>query len=144
MRFEISATINRPVEEVFEYVTTMDNLPTWQGPIVEARQTSLSPVAVGSTGTVRAKFLGRLMEIPTEITAWNPPQSFSTQNAGGPFPIAFHYTFDSSGEGTRIAVVTEGEPGGFFKVAAPVFEQLAKRQIQNDLETLKALLENPG
>jgi uncharacterized membrane protein len=143
MRFENSVTVNRPAEDVFQYVTNMDNLATWQGPIIEARQTSPDPVAVGSTGAVRAKFLGRQMEIPTEITAWNEPQSFSTRNTGGPFPIAFQYTFEPVDGGTRVAVETEGEPAGFFRLAAPVFEQLAKRQMQNDLETLKALLENP-
>jgi carbon monoxide dehydrogenase subunit G len=143
MRFENSAAIARPVEDVFEYLTIIENLANWIGPVVEAKQTSPNPVRLGSTGEVKAKFLGRRMEVPTEITAWNPPHSFSAQNSGGPFPITFHYTLKSEGEVTRISVITEAEPGGFFRVAAPVFEQLARRQAQNDLETLKTLLENP-
>jgi hypothetical protein len=87
MRFENSVAIDKPVEDVFEYVTTMENLAVWQGTIIEAKQTSPDPVEVGSTGAVKAKFLGRRMEIPTEITAWNPPQNFSTHNTGGPIPI---------------------------------------------------------
>jgi carbon monoxide dehydrogenase subunit G len=143
MRFENSVAIDRPVEEVFEYLTIIENLADWMGPIVEAKQTSPNPVTLGSTGEVKAKFLGRRMEVPTEITAWNPPQSFSAHNAGGPFPITFHYTLTSEGGGTRVSVITEAEPGGFFRVAAPVLEQLVKRQAHNDLETLKALLESP-
>jgi hypothetical protein len=35
----------------------------------------------------------------------------------------------------------EGEPGGFFKLADPLIERALKRQVRNDLETLKDLLE---
>jgi uncharacterized membrane protein len=144
MRFEDSVTINRPMDEVFDYVGEIDNLPTWRGPIVEAKQTSPGPAGAGMTGWVKAKFLGRQMEMPTEITAWDPPRSLSAKNTGGPVDLAFHYTFQPEGEGTRLTMVTEGEPGGFFKLAAPVVEQVAHRQSQSDLETLKTLLENPA
>ena len=37
--------------------------------------------------------------------------------------------------------VARGEPGGFFRVAEPLFERVLERQVRADLETVKDLLE---
>jgi hypothetical protein len=46
-----------------------------------------------------------------------------------------------SPEGTRFTQSQKAEPGGFFRLAGPLFEKAAERQLRNDLETLKDLLE---
>ena len=40
--------------------------------------------------------------------------------------------------------VTEGEPGGFFRLVGPVLEMAGRRQLRTDLENLKDLLEAQG
>jgi hypothetical protein len=40
--------------------------------------------------------------------------------------------------------VTEGEPGGFFRLVGPVLEMAGRRQFRTDLENLKDLLEAQG
>jgi hypothetical protein len=39
-------------------------------------------------------------------------------------------------------LVGEGEPGGFFKLAEPIVARVAQRQLKNDFETLKDILES--
>jgi carbon monoxide dehydrogenase subunit G len=144
MHFEGSVIVDRPLEEVFAYLTKIENLAVWQAAVVEARQTSPDPVGVGSTGLVKAKFLGRQLEMSTEISAWNPPESMSGRSTGGPFPLTIHYALEREDGKTRVTVVDEAEPGGFFRLAAPILEQIIGRQFQSDLETLKAVLESPA
>jgi hypothetical protein len=50
-------------------------------------------------------------------------------------------TFESVAGGTRVDLILEGEPGGFFKLAEPVLVNLAKRQFDAALANLKDLME---
>jgi len=51
-RIEASRVINRPVEDVFAYVTDERNMPKWESYILEVEQTStrLTIVGEGETG----------------------------------------------------------------------------------------------
>ena len=63
MRYQNSVTIDRPVEDVFAYMTTVENSPTWQNPVLEAWQTSSGPLGVGATLVVKARVLGRPFDL---------------------------------------------------------------------------------
>ena len=74
-----SIQINRPVERVFAFVTNVENLPKWAGPVTEAKQTSEGPVGVGTTQTQTAQFLGRRVESSQEVTEYEMNKQFSTK-----------------------------------------------------------------
>ena len=46
-RFETSVTIDRPVEEVWKFITDLSNMPKWSN-ILESKQTSPGPMGVGT------------------------------------------------------------------------------------------------
>jgi uncharacterized protein YndB with AHSA1/START domain len=56
---ERTVTINRPVEEVFEYISTPENEPTWIPAALRHERTSPGPMRVGMTTEEDVKFLGR-------------------------------------------------------------------------------------
>ena len=64
---ETSIIINRPIEEVFAYLTDAGNNPQWDLGLVEVRQTPERPVGVGTRITEVRKFLGRKMETTSEV-----------------------------------------------------------------------------
>jgi carbon monoxide dehydrogenase subunit G len=142
MRYENSVAINRPVEDVFAYMTCIENSPTWQNAVLEARQTSSGPLGVGTTYVGEGKVLGRQFESTAAVTAWNPPHSYAIKTTSGPLRLAIQITLAARGQGTWVDAVSEVEASGFFKVAGPMLEQVLKRQAQQDLETLKAILES--
>lgn len=139
---ENSVEINKPIEEVFEYVTNIDNLPLWAGPVTEAKQTSVGPVGVGTTQTQVAQLLGRRIESSLEVTEYEPNKKFTTKSTSGPIPIEVHYNFEPVAEGTRLEVVGILDAGGFFKLAEPLVARTLKRQTEGDFKTLKELLES--
>jgi uncharacterized membrane protein len=146
MRVEESIEINRPLEEVFGYMANPENLPEWTGLVVEVgnvQKSSSDQLQEGDAFTLVAKFLGRRFETPYERTSYEPDRHFKERAAGGPIPDQeWTYTFEEVSEGaTRLTRAVEGEPGGFFKLADPLIERALKRQVRNDLETLKDLLE---
>jgi carbon monoxide dehydrogenase subunit G len=143
MHVEESVEIKRSPEEVFDYVANRQNLPEWSSPVQEVRSESQGPlVEEGVRFTTVAKFLGRSFETPFEVIFHDPPRRHTDRSTGGPFPQEYtHIIEEVEGGGTRLTEVTEGEPGGFFRLAGPLLEMAGRRQFRADLETLKYLLE---
>ncbi len=144
MRVEESVEIDRPMEEVYEYVANPENLPEWAGIVIETRKGTPGPLLEGSIFTSVGKFLGRRIESPFEVTAHEFPRFHSHKSTGGPFPTEWTLTFEEVAGGTRYTQVAEGEPGGFFGLAGPLLERVGRRQFRTDLENLKDLLEARG
>jgi uncharacterized membrane protein len=141
IKVETSVVINRPVDEVFEFVANIENLPQWAGPVLEAKQTSEGPVGVGTTQTQVAQLLGRRVETSQEVTEYEPNKKLSTKSTSGPIPIEVHYTFEPVAEDTRVKMEGNVDAGGFFKLAEPIVARMLKRQTEADSSTLKELLE---
>ena len=68
MRVEESVEINRPPQEVFDYVANPNNLPEWSSLAIEVKDAP-DPLREGDTFTTVGKFLGRRFETPYERTA---------------------------------------------------------------------------
>jgi uncharacterized protein YndB with AHSA1/START domain len=142
MRVEHIAVINRPVEEVFAYATDPAHVSEWQSSALEASVDG--PLQAGATGREVRKFLGRRMESTMRIEAYEPPRKFALQVTSGPVPFHVEQMTEPEGEGTRLSVVIEGEPGGFFKLAEPLVERAVRRELEANTETLKDILESRG
>jgi uncharacterized protein YndB with AHSA1/START domain len=147
MRFEYIIVINQPVEKVFDYVSNPLNLPEWQGPPTEIRdlqQTTPAQLREGDRFTTVLQFLSRRYETPTEVTTYEPNRRLSYRGTGGPVSTQITFMFEEVPGGTRFTHSQEVEPRGFFGLAESLFEIEAKRQLRNDLKTLKSLLEANG
>jgi uncharacterized membrane protein len=144
MRVEQSVEINRPVEEVFSYAADPDHYPEWAASVLEVQKEKPGPLTEGERFTTVNKFLGRRFETPFEVTAHEFPRRHSHKSTGGPLPQEWTLTFEEAADGTRVTELVEGEPGGFFGLAAPLLERAGRRQFGADLETLKDLLEAQG
>jgi ligand-binding SRPBCC domain-containing protein len=147
MHVEESVEFNRPPQEVFDYVANRENLPEWSSPILEVKKHTQGPLVVEEGGryTTVAKLLGRRFETPFEVSVHDPPRRHTDTSRGGPFPQEYTHIFEEvEGGGTRLTEVTDGEPGGFFRLAGALLEMAGRRQMRADLDTLKDLLEAQG
>jgi carbon monoxide dehydrogenase subunit G len=142
MRIEEIVEIDRPLEEVFSYVTNPENLPEWSSLVLEVRKEAEGDLQEGDRFTTAAKFLGRRFETPFQVSDHEPHQRHADRSMGGPFEQEYIYTFEETGEeGTRLTWVAEGEPGGFFRLVGPLLERAGRRQFRADLQNLKDMLE---
>jgi uncharacterized membrane protein len=141
IKVENSVIINRPISEVFEFVSNIENLPQWAGPVLEAKQTSDGAVGVGATQTQVAQFLGRKIETSQEVTEYEPNKKFSTKTTSGPLPMEIHYILEPAAEGTKVTLEGNVDAGGFFKVAEPLVARMLKTQTESDAANLNDLLE---
>ena len=118
MDVEESVVINRPLEEVFDYVADRENLPEWSSPVQEVRSETQGPLdEEGTRFTTVAKYLGRSFETSFEVIIHDPPHRHTDRSMGGPFPQEYTHIFEEvEGGKTRLTEVTKGEPGGFFRL----------------------------
>jgi ligand-binding SRPBCC domain-containing protein len=134
MRVEESTGIDRPAEEVPEYVSEVDNFPEWTGTAIEVHKRAPGPVREGDTFTAVVKFLGRRFETPYERASYEANGRFTERAAGGPIPDQhWTYTFQEMSGGTRLTRAVEGEPRDLFKLADPLIDRALKRQVRADL-----------
>ena len=139
-RAEVSTTIKRPIEEVFAVMSDFSNEAKWVSGSEGSKKTSDGPIGVGTTRHGVTKFLGRRIEIDTEVTEFVANRKIAA-TATSPFPTKFTITFEPVVGGTRVSFAIEAEPGGFFKLAEPLLVTIARRQFQNDLDNLRDLME---
>ena len=92
-KIEHSVVINRPVEEVFEFMANPENTPLWAGVVREIKLTSEGPIGVGTTYNVVIELLGRRIESNTEFTEYKPNSKFSTKDTSSPMPMETSATF---------------------------------------------------
>ncbi|MCC7355543.1 MAG: SRPBCC family protein, partial [Anaerolineae bacterium] len=70
INFTLTTVINRPVDEVFTYITDVRNEPQWMPGVLEAEQTSAEPVGVGTTYYELVELLGQQVELTFEVTEY--------------------------------------------------------------------------
>ena len=139
--YEKSLLINRPQQEVFDFVSNPANNPQWQSTTEAAEWTSEGPPGVGSTFRSVVKFLGRSIDNTNEITIWHPPQQFGFTSVSGPFPLEVTMKFEPQESGTQLTVDLQAEFGGFFKLAEGMVGKQAVKLLSTNLGALKLLLE---
>lgn len=142
MRYDHSVTINRPIHDVWDYLAKPENSPTWNTIVLESHKTSDGDMGTGSTITSTIKLLGRHFDSESEVTEWDPPNSFSMKTTKGTLQATVQGKLSQEGDGTRYELISEGELSGILRIADPVLQPIIKRHLNTDLETLKALLEN--
>lgn len=140
MRFALSLEIARPVEEVFDFLADVPNLPRWQESSISAR--AEGPMAVGTKVHELRRFLGRRLETELEVTEFERPRLLTLATIAGPVPFTVRHELSPTDRGTRLDFVGEGEPGGFFRLAEPLVERRARSEFTRDFARLKKLLES--
>ena len=140
-RAEHSVEIQRPPEQVFAYLTDPGKIAEWQASALEAAQETPGPMAVGTRLREARKFLGKRMDLVMEVTAHEPGRQFSLRTLSGPLRFEVRQRFEAVEGGTRIDVVIEGEPGGFFQLAEPLVVRAVGRELASNLATAKDILE---
>ena len=136
-----SVLIQRPPEDVFDFVTDPTKTALWQTTVDESRQETPGAMAVGTRMTDVRRFLGRRIESQWEVVEHDPPRRSAIRGVSGPIPFTGTYTLEPVEGGTRFACSVELDAHGFFKLAEPIFAAMARRELKSNLGHLKDLLE---
>jgi len=138
-----SVIVQRPIDEVFQFLTDVDRYPEWQHSAYTVHhETGGKNVRAGSRIRDNRNLLGKQMDHLYEISDVNPPHGFTIKTVSGPVPFTFRWQLEQVGDSTRIVGQGEGEwtdPNNEEQVAIA-----GERMLEGDLRTLKEVLEHEG
>ena len=139
--FETSTRINRPIEDVFSYVSDPLNFPRWNSAVQAVRKTSAGENGVRWTYVMERELpTGRAIN-ELEVVASKRPREFVIRSTAGPTPFLYRYRFAAENDETVVQLDAEVELAG----AAALLPQLARRAVKKGVEdnfaTLKQILE---
>ena len=140
-RIEQSATINRPVEEVWNFMSHVENGPKWDRGVLAARVTSEGALGVGSRIEIYRRFFGRERIGRIQISEWQPQKTVAFQTKLGQVTANQRYTFESLGNGTQLTQTAELDFVGWWKLVDPLLIRMLTRDGQEDLANIKRILE---
>jgi uncharacterized membrane protein len=143
MKVEHSVFVNLPAEEIFAYMSNLENLADWSGVVISARKISSGDMLVGTTVRCTIRILGRWFDSTYEIVECVPCRYLTYKSISSVAPSLICYQFEPvEGIGTNVIVEENiNFLGGYLGFAEPVIKGVIRRQVANDLQTLKDLLE---
>jgi uncharacterized protein YndB with AHSA1/START domain len=139
--FETDVRINRPIEEVFAYVSDPLNFPRWNSAVKAVRKTSVGEDGVASTYSMERELpTGRAIN-ELEVVASEPPRHFAIRTTAGPTPFLYRYQFSAENGETVINLDAQVELEGAAAFLPQLARRLVKKGVNDNLATLKQILE---
>ena len=142
-RFEGTAVIDRPIEEVFAFLADGENDPKFSPRVLEIKKTTDGPSGVGTVYASTVKDAGMKTQREFKLTEFDAPtrirwtelsKNMITVPEGG-------YDLAPEGEGTRLTVHNEFEGHGFGKVILPLALRSARKGADDFAGAIKAAVE---
>jgi uncharacterized membrane protein len=140
-KIERSIVIERPVDEVWDFVQDTKKDALWQTTLVESQQLTEGPKRVGRQVEEVRRFLGVQIPMTLELTEFEPERRSSMQAVAGGIPLTGSYLLEPLDGGTKLTVTGQLEANRLFKLAEPTFARMTSRELEASLGHLKDLLE---
>jgi uncharacterized protein YndB with AHSA1/START domain len=145
MHLEAETTVQRPRHDVFDYLSRAEHLPEYVTDFAWVKQDSEGEPAHGTRysyemnrGQAKGTFDWTEFEPPSRL-AWHGPPA----KAGpGSMEPSGSWELTDEGAGTRVKLVMTPEPGGLFKLLAPLMSSSMRKGNAKALERLRQRLES--
>jgi carbon monoxide dehydrogenase subunit G len=137
---QVSIVINRPLKEVFSFLSNLENNMKWRSGMIKAEKISEGSIGVGTTYRMINNFFGRRVEGEAVVTEYELNRKYATMNKSG-LPVKTQRMFESVEGGTRVTFSVETELGGIFKLVEPLMASIGKRRLGADAAAVKKLIE---
>jgi uncharacterized protein YndB with AHSA1/START domain len=147
MKASATVTINAPIERVFAFVATIENMDLWVNGVTEPRWTSERIMETGATFGSFYGNAGNIHEVTYEVTALEAPTKLATRSTSGPFPFDSEIVLVAVEEKTRVtntldARATNSAMSVWFALGGILIRPFMRRQLERELMLVKTLMEN--
>ena len=141
INLDLSTLIDRPVKDVFVFVTNPNNMSKWNSAVVSMQQITPGAVGMGTKFKSVGEMMGRRIEGEMQVVAFEPDAKYGFQMNAGPVQVNVVLSFKTVGTGTKLSLNAQGNPGGLFKLAEGVMTGRIKSMMEENLARLKSVLE---
>lgn len=138
-----STIIDRPVEEVWRFVSDPNNTPKWYQGTMEVRQISERPIAVGTNFEAVLQFRGRSMRAGARCVVLNPDKEVTWKFTSGLMKRSMDsWRMEPMDEkSTRLTRVFDMRVSGFWRLIQPIIARGTKRAHEAEIHNVKRILE---
>lgn len=140
IQHELSLHLNRPVDEVFAFLTDASQVPSWQSNLIESEQLTEGPMRVGSRFREVRRVGRRPIASEAEVIDFEPNTRFTLRVITGP-QVTVSYALAAEEGGTRLRYQFVMRTGGMMRVLEPLIRRSLRKQSASDFGRLKGILE---
>lgn len=137
---QAEVTIDRPAEEVYDFLADATNDPRWCPPVEDCRR-------VGERGDATARYEATVKPGPKRMT-----NTFEVSTRARPDRIEWtgsnemadfdgYYELTATPNGTRVKMVSNLDVHGPMKLLTPVMAVMSRRNADEQFDQLKRILE---
>jgi hypothetical protein len=140
-RIEGEIVINRPLEEVFDFVADERNEPRYTPRMLRAEKISPGPIGVGTRFRAETKTMRGSAEMVIEVTAYERLRRLGSSTQLSLMEIHGTLAFEPFRERTRMHWEWDVEPRGLFNPFSSRVAWMGRRQERRIWASLKRYLE---
>jgi len=133
--------INRPLQEVFDYLIDHSNDKYWKPFVTESRKVTADPIDVGTRFEIIITTWGYRRSGEVEIVECEPYRSFAYKAHDPIYPFVARNMFSETPAGTQIRGQVEFQATGFWKLFTPLFLLFIRIQLKQTFNRLRQILE---
>ena len=133
--------INRPIQEVFAYITDHGNDKYWKLFVTESRKITEGAIDVGTRFEIVTVAWGYRRSGEVEILEYEPCHSFTYRGNDKLFPFVGQLSFSEVATGTHIHGHVEFQAQGFWKLLSPLPLIFFRSQTKRTFDHLKQVME---
>ena len=135
---ETSVKISKPVAQVFEFITNLENQKKLSSYITGIQVNE--PLKIGTKYKIQTTSMGHVNETLNEVVAFEPNKKFGVKTFAPPpaSDVTNTYVLEEEGGGTRLTLQVDAvlTPAGMPKM--PGMEDMMKKQMLAGFETTLA------
>jgi len=142
MNIKQSVVIDLAAEDIFAYMSDLENQADWSSVVIMVRNISPGVLHVGTRVRSTIRFLGRWLDMVFEVVECEPGRSLTIKSIAGVAPCYFCYHLEPVEDGvTTVSQEAMIQLSGMLGLEEPAVMRVISRQMEHDLLTLKDLLE---
>ena len=140
MKTEESIVINRPVEDVWKFMTDWSNYLKFGPDLLELNQISSGPLGIGTTLKMSSKSTG---ETVLRIVEYEPNRKFTWEYSSGRFKGAiFTRSMETIDGKTRLTDTLNAKLSGIYRLLGSFVASRVRKSFTEQLGSVKRLLES--
>lgn len=141
--FSDRINIDRPITEVFEFISDLRNGPKMNEDIIKVEKLTEGPIAVGSKFIETRVIRGRNAEAKIEVVQYEPSTVFSAQSDANGLKVTYHYQLSEGNLGTNVKFHCEVKTSGIIMtITKPLIIKILKKEDGDHLKYIRRALES--
>ena len=142
VHYNTSILINRPVDQVFDFMTQIDNNEELAEDVVASWKLTDGPVGLGTQMTERVRVGLAQADLTWEITAFELNSLCTYEGDTSIGRTKTSYLFDETGGRSRVTADVYIQLSGLYRIVKPIVKYFHARNRKRYLATIKKKLEN--